>query len=660
MSARSLLPLLCIVLALGGVSSAGATTPGPNGRIAFALDDGRGNSDLYSTGVDGSGVRQLTWTPQTEQAPTWSPDGTRIAYQSSPGYANRLPGQFRLWVMNADGSAQTELTFSTDAVDDEDPAWSPDGTQIAFGSSRSGGWSLWVMNADGSDLRRVSAAFGSDPAWSPDGRRLAYVGLDGIGVVGVDGSDPRVVSATGPAASAPSWSPDGTQIVFARNNTTGFPGELYVANVDGSGERQLTTDGYSHARPSWSPDGTQIVFQRTSTPPFGWTLGAVAADGAGLRQVTSSVNALGPDWGTSQVVPEPSPPDAPMIKIYLPDPGALYLPTSKDQAYYVCSSLVSFIVSCVGDVPVGGQIDVAQPGMHTFTVRAVDAAGRTATASVTYKVWDIVPPVIDLRAPVNGATYELGAAVTADYSCSDPNGSGVIGCFGDVPAGSPLDTSSTGQHNFRVIAVDSSRNFAEAHVSYTVVDRRPAIDIPSPADGATYRLGDTVLAGYSCWSNSGAHLRTCTGTVASGAAFDTASIGAKTFTVDASDDQGRSASKTSAYRVVYTFTGFDSPVDSSGSIGGSKAGEPVPLKFSLKGYQGLGAVTRATWQAVSCADWSALDAPATAQGKLSYSSSSDRYLDAVGTDSSWKGSCRTVDLELADGTHHAVHVHFTK
>jgi hypothetical protein len=271
-----------------------------------------------------------------------------------------------------------------------------------------------------------------------------------------------------------------------------------------------------------------------------------------------------------------------------------------------------------------------------------------------------VPPRIDIRTPVSGATYELGEAVTIDYSCADPNGTGVLFCGGDRPSGSLLDTSSTGVHNFRVVAADNSRNLVEAHLSYVVVDRRPAIDIPSPADGATYRLGDSALANYSCWSNSHAQLLTCTGTVASGAAFDTTSIGAKTFTVDASDDQGRSASKTSAYRVVYTFTGFDSPVDSSGSIGGAKAGEPVPLKFSLKGYQGLGAVTRATWQTVSCADWSPLDAPATAQGKLSYSSSSDRYLDAVGSDSTWKGSCRTVDLELADGTHHAVHVRFTK
>jgi hypothetical protein len=652
-SARRLLPLFCLVLALGGVSSAGATAPGPNGRIAFASYDGSSTSELYSVNADGSALRRLTWTTQVEQSPAWSPDGTRIAYESL------LDGQ-HIWVMNADGSAQTRLTSGGYAANDADPAWSPDGTQIAFGSTRSGNWNVWVMNADGSGLRQVSTVFGDDPAWSPDGRRLAYLNGDGIGVVGVDGSDPHIVSAPGASASGPSWSPDGTQIVFSRNNAAGFPGELFVANADGSGERRLTSDGYSNARPSWSADGTQIVFQRAGTLLFGSTLWAIGADGTGLRQITSSGNAIEPDWGSSQIVPEPSAPDAPTIQIYLPDPAALYLPTSKVQAYYLCSSFVSFIVSCVGDVPVGGQLDVTQAGMHTFTVRAVDAAGRTATASLTYRVWDIVPPVIDLRAPVNGATYELGAAVTVDYSCTDPNGTGVLFCQGDSPSGGLLDTSWTGTHNFRVTAVDNSRNVIETHVWYVVVDSRPKIDIPSPASGSTYRLGDTVLAGYSCWSESGAHIVTCAGPVANRSAFDTSSVGPKIFTVTTSDDRGRSASLTSAYTVVYAFTSFDSPVSAGGSIDDAKAGEAVPLKFSLGGNQGLGVVTRTTWQPVSCADWTALGDSTAALGKLSYNASSDRYLDVVASDSSWKGSCRTVDLELADGTHHAVHVRFTK
>jgi Tol biopolymer transport system component len=728
-SARRLLPLLCLTLALGAVSAASATPPGPNGRIAFSLDAGSGNTELYSVNADGSALRRLTWSPQVEQVPSWSPDGTRIAYESSLG------GKFHVWVMNADGSGQTELTSGTQ---DLDPAWSPDGTQIAYARPSSNGWNLFVMNADGSGLRRVSDVFGNDPAWSPDGRRLAYVGPDGIGVVGLDGSDPHRITAVGAFAAGPSWSPDGTRIVFSRNNAAGYPGELFVVNADGSGEHQLTTDGYANARPSWSPDGTEIVFQRTATPPFGSTLWAIGADGNGLRQVASSAGAIGPDWGSSQVVPEPSPPQAPTIQIYSPEDGALYLPGMQVPAVYLCSSYASVIVSCQGDLPFGALVDLSLSGTRSFTVRAVDAAGRTATVSVTYQVPDLVAPQVDLRTPKDGATYDLGAAVTVDYSCSDPNGSGVAVCSGERPSGYPLDTSQAGTHTFTVLALDKAGNFASATATYTVV-APPQIQISSPANGAIYTLGATALAAYSCASAAGAHVVTCAGPAANGGPLDTGSAGTKTFTVTSSDDGGRNATLTHTYivagppqiqisspadgatyrlgstalaayscssawavhivtcdgtaangnaldtgsvgtkqfavratdglgatatvihnyNVVYSFSGFDAPVTTTGSLDAAKAGDALPLKFSLHGDNGLSIVTQTTWQPASCSDWSNTAAAATGQGKLTYNALTDRYTDLVATDPKWKGSCRIVDLQLADGTHHTVHVRFT-
>ena len=88
-----------MVLALGLVSSAGATTPGTNGRIAF-VSTHSGVSDLYSIGQDGTSLRRLTTTVHLEQAPDWSPDGTKIAYQRELG-----GDHWRIWVMNADGGA---------------------------------------------------------------------------------------------------------------------------------------------------------------------------------------------------------------------------------------------------------------------------------------------------------------------------------------------------------------------------------------------------------------------------------------------------------------------------------------------------------------------------------------------------------------------------
>ena len=130
--------------------------------------------------------------------------------------------------------------------------------------------------------------------------------------------------------------------------------------------------------------------------------------------------------------PETSPPDAPQIIIYAPTGDGVYFPGSpaSGAAYYVCSSTVSYIVSCEGDVPLFAPIDVSTAGPHTFTVRARDLEGRTTTKSVTYEVLDVAAPQIDLRTPTDRAEYDLNSNVTVDYSCSDPGGSGVIFCSG--------------------------------------------------------------------------------------------------------------------------------------------------------------------------------------------------------------------------------------
>jgi Tol biopolymer transport system component len=728
--ANRLLLLLCATVALAAPSTAGATPSGPNGRIVFGSNRD-GNQELYSVNADGSELRRLTWTPQEEQLPAWSPDGSRIAYESE------TDGHRRIWVMNADGSEQR--LAATLASGESEPAWSPDGSRIAFASTDTSTWNLWVMNADGSGPRRVSTVFASDPAWSPDGQQLAYVGIGGIGVVGVDGSNPHVVSAPGPFASGPSWSPDGRRIVFSRNNSQGYPGELYVSNTDGSGERQLTSDGFANARASWSPDGTEIVFQRSSTPPFGWSLWAIGADGTGVHRLTSGGNDLGPDWGSSQIVPEPSPPGAPTIQILSPRDGAILLPGTVTPAFYLCSSYVSYVVSCMGDVPLGAPLDVSSAGMHTFTVRAVDLEGRTATQTVSYEVPDFVRPEVDLRAPEDGASYRLGEAVTIDFSCADPGGTGIQYCAGDRPNGAPLDTGVAGLHTFNVVAVDNAGNVRFETATYTVL-APPRIKIASPLDGASYTLGAVVLADYACWNAAGTEqVRECTGTVAKGSALDTTSVGTraitvtgtengvsttvthsytvlappritiasptdeaiyaqgsvvladyacrnaagtqtvrctgtvpsgseldtrtigiKSFTVSAADEYGGSAFASRTYKVVYVFGGFERPVSADGSVDDAKAGEALPLKFSLQGDQGAEVVTGAVWQPASCLDWSSLGSATTGQGKLSYNVSTGRYQDLVATDQTWKGSCRTLDLQLADGSRHPVRVRFTR
>jgi sugar lactone lactonase YvrE len=655
LSIRRVVQLLITVLALGIVSSAAATPPGPNGRIVFSTNR-NGNSELYSMNSEGSAERRLTWTTSSEGDPAWSPDGTKIAYVGADS-----GGHSRIWVMNADGTGQAQLPVAPaiESAVDIQPQWSPDGTQIAFASTRVDTWNVWVINADGSGLRRVTNFLSNDPAWSPDGRQLAYVGANAIGVVDADGGNPHWITASGGWAGSPSWSPDGRRLVFYRNDDRGYPGELYLVNPDGSNETQLTSGGFNNAHASWSPDGTQIAFQRTLRAPGNWHLWTMAADGSNARQVTTAAEEFTPDWGTSQVVPEPSPPEAPTIQIYSPTDGGLYLPGTHAIAFYSCSSYVSYVVTCEGDLPFGQEVDLTTAGKYTFTVRAVDLEGRTATKTVTYEVIDIAPPKIDLRTPTDGASYDWGADVTVDYSCSDPGGSGIAQCSGDVPSGGHLNTNSPGTYTFRVFALDKAGHFTVVLATYTVVDSRPpVVFIVDPSDGGSYVLGSTTRAGYYCQTPSGARLTSCSGPVPSSSPFDTSSVGVHSFVVTASDENGRTATRTHTYTVVYDFSGFDAPVDSNHVVDNAKAGDAIALKFSLSGNQGLNIISKRTWQSASCADWTPTATAVPADGKLSYSSSTDRYRDIVGTSSSWKGTCRILRLDFADSTSQEVHVRF--
>jgi TolB protein len=125
--------------------------------------------------ADGSDVRRLTEDEGDDTAPTWSPDGSRIAFASTRG------GDSDIYVMAADGSGVTRLTSSP--ANDGEPAWSPEGNRILFTSSRDEDEEIYVMNADGSGITRLTYHPGVDagPNWSPDGTRIVFGRHSGTG-----------------------------------------------------------------------------------------------------------------------------------------------------------------------------------------------------------------------------------------------------------------------------------------------------------------------------------------------------------------------------------------------------------------------------------------------------------------------------------------------
>ena len=264
-----------------GVSASAAVTQA-NGRIAFVSERSEaGGLDIYTMNPDGSGVTRLTtgrgpslepWRQVYNVSPAWSPDGTKIAFAS-----NREPGSIEIYVMNADGSGLTRLTH--DAVDDGQPAWSPDGTQIAFASGFTSivsgnmhttiapqpnpppGPQIHVMNADGSNRRQLtSGAYSVDPNWSPDGTKIAFHQSGQIFVMNADGSGQTQVTNEPTSSAYPAWSPDGTKIAFFGTRNNSYG--IFVMNPDGSGVTRLTTSQAPEADPAWSPDGTKIAFTR--------------------------------------------------------------------------------------------------------------------------------------------------------------------------------------------------------------------------------------------------------------------------------------------------------------------------------------------------------------------------------------------------------------
>jgi uncharacterized repeat protein (TIGR01451 family) len=238
-----------------------------------------------------------------------SEQGSRIAFDS-----NR-DGNREIYIMNADGTSQTRLTFNSAPgllSDDLDPAISPDGTKIAFTSYRDGNYEIYVMNADGSNPMRLSSncEFDGNPTWSPDGTRIAFTGQGALSsltshfeifVMNADGSNRAQLTTSRSVVennAHPVWSPDGNQLAFVStrdsNSTTADNQEIYVMNAaDGSNQRRLTNSPGFDGDPAWSPDGGQIAF--TSSRNGRYRIWVMTAGGSNNPRRLTDPGALAAD-----------------------------------------------------------------------------------------------------------------------------------------------------------------------------------------------------------------------------------------------------------------------------------------------------------------------------------------------------------------------------
>ena len=253
--------------ALGcSASPSAAAALSANGRIVFA--SGRAcpvGTDLWSMRADGSGLRRPT-TDCFDSQPVWSADGSKLAFVTTKD------GDPAIATMQADGSGVIGIT--PDSAPGIDPSWSPDGSKLVFTQvDDTGATSIYVIDADGGNLTRILtggpgdpswAAIVGSPAWSPDGTRIAFTAYSGVPftydidiyTAKPDGTDIRLLAV----GVNPAWSPDGGRIAF-----TDVYGSLWMMNADGGDQHQVGTSSSPAYSPVWSPDGTLLAYTGSVT-----------------------------------------------------------------------------------------------------------------------------------------------------------------------------------------------------------------------------------------------------------------------------------------------------------------------------------------------------------------------------------------------------------
>jgi TolB protein len=272
-------------------STSGGTeiTPAPGavgaeelqGKIVYTSTRS-GNQDIWVMNADGSDQKNLTNTPDSEGFPEWSPDGEKIAFQRG----------FDLYLMNEDGS-NVEMLVEGGA----DPGWSPDGEKIVFSltdattNPDSPRFDLAILDLESGE---VTTLLGTDqfsevyPAWSPDGETIVYFSDQdqALGLYSMDagGGNVKQLTNTQTFDFYADWAPDGSKILFA--TPKGGIYNLVTISPDGSIRTDLTTPDTYDSFPAYSPDGCCIAFLSTRAAQS--DIWVMRADGTGARQITSN------------------------------------------------------------------------------------------------------------------------------------------------------------------------------------------------------------------------------------------------------------------------------------------------------------------------------------------------------------------------------------
>jgi Tol biopolymer transport system component len=421
LAAMAAVVLASCLLALLAVRPAEAAFPGKNGKIAFVSNRDVGSGEIYTVKPDGAGATRITFPNGGNSDPAFSPDGTKIAFKS---------GNNDIYVMSAngmkpDGSGTQRLTDT--AVVESEPAWVPDGSRIAF----------------------VASAFEVDGSTDPE-----------IWAMNADGSGRTLLTNNSFPDTQPAWSPDGTKIAFvsARNTAPNFDTDrnIYVMNADGSGQTNLTPSTSvpvyqgNDDSPSWSPDGMRIAYSNglAGGEPEIWTMDA--GNGSGKVNLTDndvSVSDTDPAWS----------PDGARIAYVGSVSGTnrdIYVMNADGTDQVVLHS------NPANDIKPDWQQDSIPP--QTTITSGPASVTRSASASLSF------------ASSETGSTFRCSLDGAAFTACSSPKSYSGL---------------ADGRHTFRVLATDAAGNEdATPAVRAWIVDTvKPTVSGMSPRDASTIR-----------------------------------------------------------------------------------------------------------------------------------------------------------------------------